>query len=292
MTDTGRACPACKQRCPCNLYTHDDVPYVRCGFCATLYQAVEPNWERISRIYQDNYHEMRGHAGDPAVEAGKRATMLAYLRMLERFRPPGRRLVELGCSAGAGLAAAASVGWEAVGVEPSVAAAEIARQRPAVKAVHTGHLEDAPLRAGQADVFILFDVIEHIDPPDEVLARIYRLLRPGGLLLVVTPDGASPSARVMRARWPHLFVEHVVLFSRRGMRIALRAAGFDLLRSGFAWKRINLDMLVRHSTIHRHVSFGGVFRLLGRVLPGFLLRRMIPFNIGEFYVVAHRPVDA
>ena len=216
--------------------------------------------------------------------------MLAYLRMLEHFQPPGRGLVELGCSAGAGLAAAASAGWDAVGVEPSMAAAEIARQRPAIKAVYTGSLEDAPLHSGHADVFILFDVIEHIDPPDGVLTRIYSLLRPGGLLLVVTPDGASLSARVMRARWPHLFVEHVVLFSRRGMRIALRAAGFDLLQGGFAWKRINLDMLVRHSTLHPHVLFGGVFRLLGRVLPGFLLRWMIPFNIGEFYVVARKPL--
>ena len=47
---------------------------------------------------------------------------------------------------------------------------------------------------------------------------------------------------------------------------------------------------VVHDTVNdEHVWFGGVLRLMGRVLPRPLLSRMIPFNIGEFYVVARRP---
>lgn len=290
--NTARACPACRRRQPRVFCTHQEVQYARCGYCATLYQAAEPDRERIAGIYQQDYHAVRGHSSDPVVEATKQATMLAYLRMLEGLHPPGRRLVEVGCSAGAGLAAAARAGWRAEGVELATPAAQIARQRPGVQAVHTGRLQDAPLNNEQAHVFVLVDVIEHVDPPEDLLNTIYRLLCPGGLLLMVTPDGASLTTRLMKGRWPHLLVEHLVLFSRRGMRIALQETGFRVERIGFAWKRMNLEVMVRHATIHRHVALGRLLRLLGRVLPMFILRRTVPFNIGEFYVVARRPADS
>ena len=283
-----RACPVCKQRCPRAFCVHAGVPFVRCGACASLYQGVEPDWTRIAAIYQDEYHELRGHAGNPAVEAAKTGTTRHYLKKLERLRPPGRRFVEVGCSAGASLAVAAAGGWDVEGVEVSAASAAVARQRPGVRAVHTGKLEDAPLDDGQTDVVMLLDVLEHIDPPEATLAKIHRLLKPGGLVLIVTPDGGGLSTRLMGARWPHLFIEHVIMYSRRGLRRCLEAAGFRIERLGFAWKWVNLDMLVRHATIHRHVVGGAVLRALGRVVPGPLLRVGIPFNIGEFYAIARR----
>jgi SAM-dependent methyltransferase len=288
VSEVSRACPVCKQNLPRAYCVHAGVPFVRCGACASLYQGSAPDWTRIAAIYQDDYHQLRGHADNPAVEIAKTATTHHYLRMLERLHPPGRRLVEVGCSAGAGLAAAAAAGWDVQGVEVSAASAAVARKRPGVGAVHTGRLEDAPLEPGQTDVIALFDVLEHIDPPDETLATICRLLSPGGLVLIVTPDGGSLSTRLMGARWPHLFIEHVIMYSRRGLRGCLQRAGFRVERIGFAWKWVNLDMLVRHATIHRHVVGGTLLRLLGRILPGLLLRMGIPFNIGEFYVMARR----
>jgi SAM-dependent methyltransferase len=284
-----RACPVCKQCQPIEFCIHQGVRMVRCGHCASLYHGDEPDWGRIERIYQEEYHQSRGHSDNAAIEVMKQATATRYLRLLDRCRPPGRRLVEVGCSAGAGLEAAARAGWEVEGVELSAAAAELARRRPGVRAVFAGRLEDAPLAEESVDVITMFDVIEHIDPPGPTLARIHRLLRPGGLLLLVTPDGGSLSARMLRGRWPHLFVEHVVMFSRRGMRQCLEEHGFAVERLAFAWKRINLDMLVRHATIHPHVLGGALLRLGGRILPGPLLRLGIPFNIGEFYALARKP---
>ena len=285
---TMRRCPVCQTCEPREFCTHAGVPFVRCASCQSLYYGVEPDWTRIAQIYRDDYHRLRGHSDNPAVEAAKRATMLRYLRLVGRLGPPGHRFIDVGCSAGGGLATAAAAGWDVAGVELSAAAAEVARQRPGVRAVYTGRLEEAPLADGQTDVIALFDVLEHIDPPQGTLATIHRLLRPGGLVLIVTPDGGSLSARLLKAHWPHLFVEHVVLFSRRALRRCLETAGFQVARMGFAWKRINLDMLARHATIHPHVVGGALLRTFRRVLPGPLLRLDIPFNIGEFYVIARR----
>lgn len=72
------------------------------------------------------------------------------------------------------------------------------------------------------------------------------------------------------------------------MRQVLEDAGFTVESLGFAWKHVNLEMLCAHAAIHRHVLFGSVLRTLGRVTPGPLARVTIPFNIGEFFVIARR----
>ena len=285
MSETDRASPACGAREPRPWLSHEEVAYVRCRGCGTAYHRDPPPWDRIEHKYQEAYYAQRGHA-DPAIEACKQATAAAYFRRLAHA--PGRRLLEVGCSAGAGLAAAAAAGWQATGVELSTPAAEIARRRPGVRAVHTGRLEDAPLSPASFDAAVMFDVIEHIDPPLAVLRTLHGLLAPAGLLLLVTPEGDSLSARLLGRRWAHLFIEHVVLFSRRGLRTLLSTAGFEVLGSGFAWKRVNLDMLVRHARLHPQVTGGGVLRLLGRMLPAAPQRALLPFNIGEFWMLARR----
>jgi len=242
----------------------------------------------LSDIYRGDYHLRRGHSGDAALEAIKAATTHRYLRMLLRAGSPGRRLLEVGCSAGASLAAAAADGWEAHGVEVSPEAADVARRRSAVHSVHTGTLEAAPFASGFFDAIIFFDVIEHIDPPQPIFAAVARLLKPGGLVLMVTPDAGSLSLSMMRSRWPHLFLEHVIIYTRAALASAMSAAGLRIERAGFAWKQVNLDMLARHATIHRHIRFGGLLRLLGRLIPGLIQRQMFPFNIGEFYIIGRR----
>lgn len=283
-----RPCPVCRAQRGDLFCLHENVRFVRCAGCGSLYQRDPPDWDRIQRIYQEEYHLRRGHSANPAIESAKIATVSAYLRRLERLNPPGRELLEIGCSSGAGLTAAVQRGWSASGVEVSELSAAAARARLGVKAVHTGSMEDAPWPAGSFDAVSLFDVIEHIEPPAPTLAAIRRVLRPGGLVLMVTPNAASWSARMMRGRWPHLFVEHVVIFSPGGMRRLLEQQGFQVLAGGFAWKRVNLDMLVRHAHLHPHILFGSVLRGVGRVLPRTLLRTCLPFNIGEFYVIARR----
>jgi SAM-dependent methyltransferase len=288
MADATRPCPVCKQGTPRRFCVHKESEFVRCGSCGCLYQRVPPDAGYLSEVYRGDYHVRRGHSGDAALEAVKAATTRHYLRILLRSGVSGRRLLEVGCSAGASLAAAAEDGWEAHGVEVSPEAAAVARSRPDVTSVHTGTIADAPFASGSFDAILFFDVIEHIDPPQPALEAVARLLRPGGLVLMVTPDAGSWSLSLMRSRWPHLFIEHVIVYSRKALAATISAAGLHVARIGFAWKEVNLDMLVRHATLHRHIRFGSLVRLLGRLTPARLQRLRFPFNVGEFYILARR----
>lgn len=197
-------------------------------------------------------------------------------------------MLEIGCSTGAGLAAAAQSGWTVTGVELSTEAVERAKRRELNGDVYACRLEEAPLPDASQDVVVMFDVLEHIEPAAKTLAAAFRVLTRGGLLLIVTPNATSLSAGLMRSRWPHLFAEHVVLYSPSALRHLLDSVGFRVERTRFAWKRVNLEMLVRHAQLHPHVIGGTALRAAGRLAPKSLQRMGMPFNIGEFYLVARR----
>jgi SAM-dependent methyltransferase len=288
-----RACPVCASRRSREHRRAEGKCFLRCRDCQSMYVAEPPDQQELRTLYESaDYSAARGHAGDSTIESAKAATVRAYLRRLDYHAAPGRRYLEVGCSTGAGLTAAAAAGWEPAGIEFSPPAAAIARTRGGVRAVHVGTVLDAPFDAGSFDVVTMFDVIEHIDPPQPTIERVRQLLRPGGLYLLLTPDAGSVSARMLGRRWPHLLSEHVVCFSRRGLRQVLEATGFQVLEEGFAWKRVNLEMLLRHAALHPEVAGSGLLRRISGVLPRSLRRFTMPFNVGEFYAIARRNTDS
>jgi SAM-dependent methyltransferase len=72
---------------------------------------------------------------------------------------------------------------------------------------------------------VLADVIEHLDDPVAGIARCAALLRPGGVLCVVTPDPSSPTARLAGPRWWGFVPAHTCLLPRATLRELIGAAG-------------------------------------------------------------------
>ncbi len=140
------------------------------------------------------------------------------------------RLLDIGCSRGDFLAAAAQMGFAAEGVEPAPHIAEAARA--AGRTVHTGLLEEQGFPDARFDVVSLFEVIEHLRAPRPLLAECRRILRPGGILLISTGNTASWTARAMKARWDYFQIEkdagHISFFNPRSMALLAARAGFEV----------------------------------------------------------------
>lgn len=150
-------------------------------------------------------------------------------RLLAQLPEQGGRLLEIGCACGFLLVAARERGWTAQGVEMSAWASGYARETLGL-AVHTGTLEAAALPAGHFDAVVLADVIEHLVEPRATLAEIHRVLRPGGRLLLLTPDVGSLMARLAGPRWWGLLDDHYFYFSRATLSRLLDEQGFAVER--------------------------------------------------------------
>jgi 2-polyprenyl-3-methyl-5-hydroxy-6-metoxy-1,4-benzoquinol methylase len=111
-------------------------------------------------------------------------------------------------------------------VEPSDHAAGLGRAKGID--VRTGTLETMAEPDHSFDVITLWDVIEHVPEPRETLRQVRRLLRPGGIIAINTPDADSAWARVMGMGW-HLIVppEHLHLFGKRSLQLVLSDTNFE-----------------------------------------------------------------
>lgn len=206
----------------------------------------------------------------------------AYLVDFQKhFSLPHRpRLLDVGCALGFMLQEAISAGWEAWGVETSKFAAEYASAHTGCT-VNAGTLENAAFPSESFEVVTLMDVIEHVAEPRPLLSEIYRILRPGGGLFIVTPNFGSLFVRLYGLRaygiWPD---QHVVYFQPSTISRVLNAVGFRKVVAGTKdFYAENVKTLVRGEEKVASANIKSAFsshRLLGRIrqLANALLMRI------------------
>ena len=155
-----------------------------------------------------------------------------FLPELQPFRQTGK-LLEVGSGYGYFLEMANAAGWRGEGVEISPYCCQVARQRG--YKVWQAHLEDADLIPSAYDVVVLWDVIEHFTEPDAVVRRCHSLLRPGGALVMRTPDGRALDSTLqpMRTAYRHLVypantAEHVFHFKPQDLATLVIDSGFEV----------------------------------------------------------------
>jgi 2-polyprenyl-3-methyl-5-hydroxy-6-metoxy-1,4-benzoquinol methylase len=92
-----------------------------------------------------------------------------------------------------------------------------------------GTLEDLDYSAESFDVITLWHVIEHLRHPEQTLRKIFELLKPGGMLLVGTPNVTSVWSKLFGRYWDGLHIPfHLYLFNSDTLSRALAAAGFTI----------------------------------------------------------------
>ncbi|WP_246150747.1 class I SAM-dependent methyltransferase [Streptomyces qinzhouensis] len=177
----------------------------------------------------------------------RQARMLAAALGPAAVRPAV--VLDVGCGDGTAAATAAPLlaGHRIIGVDWSQDALRRARTRltDVVRGeLGTGRL---PFRAGAADAVLFSEVIEHLVDPDSALDELRRVLRPGGHLMLSTPNlaawynralllaGVQPvfsevSLRGIHGRPGREVVGHLRLYTARALREFVAASGFEVVK--------------------------------------------------------------
>jgi len=213
-----RYCPACASDKSTKLGIKNELEIVRCLSCRSDYCPYMP-WYTSERYYVD-YYSHHGLDEPPVVIKRLKEITGGF----SKYRKTNR-LLDVGCGAGLLLQAARENGWDAQGVDVSISSVEHVRSL-GFEVLH-GELDKLQLAGEQFDVITAAEIVEHLFDPVTVLKEAHRLLRPGGLLWVTTPHAQSIAARVMKLDWRIVCPpEHLQWFSVKGLRIALKRAGF------------------------------------------------------------------
>lgn len=181
---------------------------VRCPDCALVFTIQWPNLAGTHPQLSDRFTEPAAGSEEEywdeagvAIELGllrfHEAESDRYLDILARFRSAGR-LLDVGCSFGAFLARARQRGYDVCGLEASPGAARVGQREFGLSIIPRA-LDAAGLEAGAFDIVTLLDVIEHQLDPRALVREAARVLRPGGVLLIETPNENSVYRAMYRA---------------------------------------------------------------------------------------------
>ena len=214
----------------------------RCVECGLSFTNPRPSPEAIGDFYPDDY---RPHRRPRKLrEAGRSAS--AWGRWTGRRHPErdgdlpwvGRgRLLDFGCGGGSYLKRMADRGWSVTGLDSAVGAV---RSVQSELGLHTlaGTLPHPELPPGSFDVVTLWQSIEHVHEPLTILREAFKLLTPGGKLVIACPNADSWPARAFGRDWFALDVpRHLTHFTPTTLTTMLTAAGF----------RVEALRQVRHS---------------------------------------------
>ncbi len=202
----------------------------RCADCGHVFADPVPAPGFIASLY--------GALEDPLYDEeaeGRSKNFAALLDRLEKLRPEKGRLFDVGAATGIFMGLARDRGWEVDGVEPGAWAVAKAREAHGLR-IRTGTLEEIPLEPESCDVVTMIDLIEHAARPFEALRRAAEILRPGGILGLVTPNVRSAAARIAGRRWWHYRPAHLGYFTRGSLDALLARTGFVVVRrKAYAW---------------------------------------------------------
>jgi SAM-dependent methyltransferase len=251
---------------------------VRCSRCRLLRSDPSANPSELAGLYEKSTF-------DYAAEVPNlRKTYRRHLRALRRHRSDLRSLLEIGGGSGFVLEEALALGFDDVrGIDPSAAAVAAAasrvRDRIQVRMMGPGLFEPQSF-----DAICMFQAFDHLADPVALLRECARLLRPGGLFLLVLHDVGAWSARLLGERSPIVDVEHPYLYSRATLRKLVDANGLKVVESGAVMNLYSVAYLARLLPLPGRTKSW----LLGALARSALGRLPLWVPLGNQYCIARR----
>jgi 2-polyprenyl-3-methyl-5-hydroxy-6-metoxy-1,4-benzoquinol methylase len=212
-----------------SYYTHEDGPSDErpSALLGRLKNAVKAGYFAYAYGYDLNGSKFPGLLAylDPF-----RRSRLDFSVMYLPYRRCGR-LLEVGCGSGSMLKAMADLGWQVEGIDLDPVAVEKSRSKGLE--VRTGCLQDRHYPENYFDAITMSHLIEHVHDPLELLKTCHRMLKPGGSLVVVTPNIKSAGHRICGASWFHLDPpRHLRIFTANSLTALIQRAGFRSIKIG------------------------------------------------------------
>lgn len=211
-----------------NYYTHSDD-----------YVPSESFVRRLARTSRDNYlHKKYGypvHASSSRLSKKVLSRLLHFYPLVKTasdfsvmhlpYQPNGS-VLEVGCGSGYLLNNLKMAGWKNVkGIDFDSSAIEYARSKGLD--VECGDLESVELANSSFDAIVISHVIEHLYNPFDVLEHIFELLKPGGIIVIVTPNSRAIGRILFRQNWRGLEPpRHIQIFSPAGLKALCVRSGF------------------------------------------------------------------
>lgn len=234
-------CPVCSSPTRiCNEHLFDDrygypgfFTLCACNHCGHKHVPVQFRPEDLSRLYTDYYprgdFDVESFAAE-VEKSGFRSWLAGDRSSAFRWVPRNVRVLDIGCGIGATLAYHKARGCEAVGVEADENVQAIARRHGLN--IRVGIFDADAFPSEAFDYVTLDQVAEHVTDPAMLFRGLAKILKPGGTIVMTTPNANSLGARLFARKWLNWHAPyHLQFYTRKSVAMLARAADLRLVRT-------------------------------------------------------------
>ncbi len=193
-----RSCPTCGSR-NFTLELHKDhMDIVKCDNCTLVYTNPIFDDEHYKSTYSsEDYQKIVKDLGEESHNYRVNRFGKERVEILSRFLDGKNeiRYLDVGCSTGFVVEAAKDAGWIAKGIDLNPSAIDFGKSRGLD--LTTASLDETSFEKESFDVISLFDVLEHLTNPKEIINQAQSYLADEGLLFIYVPNWDSASKMIM-----------------------------------------------------------------------------------------------
>lgn len=234
------SCPVCsyltttfKQKLYDDRYGYSgQFELVRCQSCGHVSLRCDFSTEQIVELYSKYYprssFDIEQHKPHKEV-LGLRAWFDGLYCNPFIYVPRNVRVLDIGCGFGESLGYYKARGCDVYGVEADENIRRIAEKFGFN--VHVGLFDPSVYEPAFFDYVTMDQVIEHVTDPIATLKGIAKILKPGGIAILSTPNPNGWGARIFGRKWINWHVPyHLQHFSPKSLEIAAKKAGLVIIK--------------------------------------------------------------
>ncbi len=236
------SCPVCGGDAFTFLFKKLEEPFVRCNGCDLVMINPRPHFEDVLNTYDADYGQLYFKKKDK-----KMRRIRPWVRRIKKHFVAGGRWLDIGCSVGFVVYCSKEAGFEAFGVDVEPWGLEYARNELGLENVSQGTLEAQNYSDGYFDVLSIYDVIEHVPDLNAFVAELKRILAPGGVIDLRTPDEGHWRVPSNLADWEAILPsEHLYNFNHENLETLFNKHGLKIVK-----KRFNLKPGIKIYVTHQ-----------------------------------------
>lgn len=228
-------CCVCQNTTPSDfkvLYTKENFSVVECNKCSFTF--IPPYFRK--QISYENYKDenvanaVRNGNNWVKIERHK----LRY-QLIRKYKPKGS-LFDLGAGWGHFMLTGQMLGYDVYGIEISEQPYLYSKNDLKLPVEHIDFFEMSENR--KFDIITMWDVLEHIDKADDVIAKCTKLTNPNGLIVIQVPQIDSYFAKKHKDSWKMMGLDHVNYFGKKTITQLLEKNGYkvETIKSSFEIK--------------------------------------------------------
>lgn len=256
---------------------------VKCRICKLQFLSPLPDQDALDKIYENYYSSWNLDNSSVAVSTMKKNTFRGFIDKLPPIKLR-KTLLDVGCATGEMLEVANSNGYDVYGVEISPRGIVLCKERFGEDKILGKYLECDDYPENFFDVITLSDVIEHISDPPAFLSVLARILKPQGLLMIITPDTSSWTRKILGGYWPHYKPEHLYYFNHSNLS-RLCSNYFEPFIAQRAYKTLTISYIAGILQGYSRNMLERILARLLRVLPSCLSAYNFRISAGEMLMI-------